>query len=194
MTNQQWDRSLCPACHCPDHDPGSCPNCPRCELHTDEAVDWVRRVEPELLNADRNSLSVMAHPGEPHEFRTKCRRCGEYGMLNVALITDNEVVRIEPRAALDRHAWAGGQDYKSKCEPCPVCGKSYADGIHPKYATALTLEATGEGSPVNRDGDRQHIAECLGEECDPREGSTYSACHCWCHDQGVALRRLRPRD
>ena len=66
MTPEQiaWDRSLCPACHCPDHDPGSCPNCPRCELHTDEAFDWVLRVEPELVAAHIDTLTAAVD--EPH--------------------------------------------------------------------------------------------------------------------------------
>jgi hypothetical protein len=34
---------VCPACHHADHDPGSCEWCPRCELHYDEAADWLRR-------------------------------------------------------------------------------------------------------------------------------------------------------
>lgn len=33
----------CPACHHREHDPGSCPECPRCELHFDEAVAWLAR-------------------------------------------------------------------------------------------------------------------------------------------------------
>ena len=37
------------------------------------------------------------HPGEPHDFRTVCGRCGKDGMLHVAVITDDEVVRIESR-------------------------------------------------------------------------------------------------
>jgi hypothetical protein len=47
----EYDGSVCPACHCPDHDPGSCRNCPKCELHTDEALAFVLRVEPELVAA-----------------------------------------------------------------------------------------------------------------------------------------------
>lgn len=37
----------CPACHHLEHDPGSCPECPRCELHVDEALIWVSRVARE---------------------------------------------------------------------------------------------------------------------------------------------------
>ena len=36
---------------------------------------------------------VRLHPGQ-HEFRTICRLCGEYGMLHVSVITDNERVTI----------------------------------------------------------------------------------------------------
>lgn len=41
------------------------------------------------------------HPGEPHEFRTYCRRCGEPGRLHVSLITDDELVEIKPRPTLE---------------------------------------------------------------------------------------------
>jgi len=44
--------------------------------------------------------TLDAHPGEPHEFRTVCQRCGENGYLHVAVITDLEVVKVEDRAAL----------------------------------------------------------------------------------------------
>lgn len=37
----------CPACHHPEHDPGSCPDCPRCELHVDEALIWLSGVARE---------------------------------------------------------------------------------------------------------------------------------------------------
>lgn len=40
--------ALCPACHHRDHDPGSCEWCPNCELHTDEALDWLMRHDPML--------------------------------------------------------------------------------------------------------------------------------------------------
>jgi len=46
----------------------------------------------EAVLADR-----VPHPEDPHEFRTVCQRCGERGFLNVALITDREVVRIEEK-------------------------------------------------------------------------------------------------
>jgi hypothetical protein len=45
----EFDGSVCPACHHREHDPGGCSECPRCELHTDEAFAFVLRVEPELL-------------------------------------------------------------------------------------------------------------------------------------------------
>ena len=48
----------------------------------------------------RAPLVAEAHPGKNHEFRTVCQRCGESGYLHVALITDLEVVKVEPRAAL----------------------------------------------------------------------------------------------
>jgi hypothetical protein len=37
----------CPACHHPEHDPGACPECPRCELHIDETLIWLSRVSRE---------------------------------------------------------------------------------------------------------------------------------------------------
>lgn len=99
---------LCPACHHREHDPGSCrEGCDRCELHTDDAFEFVLRVEPELVEAycaarakDPGATGLRAHPGEPHEFKTTCLRCGEYGYLHVAVITDLEVVKIEDCAAL----------------------------------------------------------------------------------------------
>lgn len=36
------------------------------------------------------------HPGENHEFRTTCIRCGERGFLHVALIASDERVDISP--------------------------------------------------------------------------------------------------
>ncbi len=48
----EFDGSLCPACHHRSHDPGSChEGCDRCELHTDEALAFVLRYEPELIAA-----------------------------------------------------------------------------------------------------------------------------------------------
>ena len=39
-------------------------------------------------------LTPERHPGEPHEFRCTCLRCGEPGMLHVAFITPGEEVKI----------------------------------------------------------------------------------------------------
>ena len=47
----EFDGSVCPACHHRAHDPGGCSECPRCELHTDEAAAFVLRYEPELIAA-----------------------------------------------------------------------------------------------------------------------------------------------
>jgi hypothetical protein len=44
-------------------------------------------------------LDVEPHEGEPHEFRTICRRCGEPGFLHVSLITPQETVVIQTAAA-----------------------------------------------------------------------------------------------
>ena len=49
----EFDGSVCPACHHRFHDPGGCSECPRCELHTDEALAFVLRVEPELVEQAR---------------------------------------------------------------------------------------------------------------------------------------------
>jgi hypothetical protein len=46
---------------------------------------------------DEPQWSVAPHPGEPHEFRTMCYRCGERGILHVAVITPSERVRVEDR-------------------------------------------------------------------------------------------------
>lgn len=54
----------------------------------------------DALNGSAEHPFSAAHPGTPHEFRTMCQRCGENGYLHVALITDLEVVHIEPRAVL----------------------------------------------------------------------------------------------
>lgn len=45
------------------------------------------------------ALSTTPHPGEQHEFRTNCRRCGEPGMLNISLIAPDETITIAPRLA-----------------------------------------------------------------------------------------------
>jgi len=41
---------FCPACHHIEHDPGSCEWCPRCELHTDDALAWLLRISPQDIN------------------------------------------------------------------------------------------------------------------------------------------------
>jgi hypothetical protein len=53
----------------------------------------------EALDELRDALSVAPHPGTPHEFRTTCRLCGQSGYLNLSIVTDSELVRIEPRPA-----------------------------------------------------------------------------------------------
>lgn len=50
-----------------------------------------------VLAAIRDTPATTPHPGENHEFRTVCQRCGENGYLHVGVITDLEVVKIEPR-------------------------------------------------------------------------------------------------
>lgn len=45
----EFDGTVCPACHHEAHDPGGCSECPRCELHTDEALAFVLRYEPDLV-------------------------------------------------------------------------------------------------------------------------------------------------
>ena len=57
-------RGECPSCHHPDHDPGSCrEGCgARCELHTDDALDFVLRVEPELLARRGFALALPTEP------------------------------------------------------------------------------------------------------------------------------------
>jgi hypothetical protein len=36
------------------------------------------------------------HPGEPHQFRTECIKCGAWGQLFVAILGPDEQARIEP--------------------------------------------------------------------------------------------------
>lgn len=61
----EFDGSVCPACHHRAHDPGGCSECPRCELHTDEATAFVLRYEPELLR-DRNIEAAIDDIIEAH--------------------------------------------------------------------------------------------------------------------------------
>lgn len=64
------------------------------------ALDAAFAASP-YVEIDRDKTpGTEPHPDEPHEFRTVCRRCGEDGHLFVAIITDDEVVRIEPREAV----------------------------------------------------------------------------------------------
>lgn len=60
----------------------------------------IRRIlkPEETLDAARPPDELRRHPNEPHEFRTTCQRCGAAGFLNVALITDEEIVRVEHRS------------------------------------------------------------------------------------------------
>jgi hypothetical protein len=57
------DRGECPACHHPDHDPGSCEWCPRCELHTDDAREWLDRIEPSGLRVPAGWVAVALLAG-----------------------------------------------------------------------------------------------------------------------------------
>jgi len=45
----------------------------------------------------RASLDVAPHPGEHHEFRTTCLRCGEPGWLHVSLLGPDETFTIASR-------------------------------------------------------------------------------------------------
>lgn len=66
------------------------------------------------------SDEIAPHPGENHNFETKCTKCGEYAYLNVAFITDNEVVRIEER---HEHEWIDPLFTDSPTgEVCSICG------------------------------------------------------------------------
>ena len=54
--------------------------------------------------------AAQAHYGEPHEFRTICRRCGEPGMLHVSIITPDERVDIrDTRLARTEDEAAAGE-------------------------------------------------------------------------------------
>ena len=50
-----------------------------------------------LLRAALPQPATEPHPDKPHEFTTVCGLCGEDGHLFVAVITDFEVVKVEPR-------------------------------------------------------------------------------------------------
>jgi len=41
-------------------------------------------------------VKVGPHPGEHHDFRTTCLKCGENGMLHIAVITADENVVVTP--------------------------------------------------------------------------------------------------
>jgi hypothetical protein len=44
---------------------------------------------------DKAEPKYAPHPNENHEFDIICSKCGQYGMLNVALITPDEKVSIQ---------------------------------------------------------------------------------------------------
>jgi hypothetical protein len=46
---------------------------------------------------DHPDIVAKPHPGQPHDFRTRCLRCGEPGVINLSLITPDESVNIEMR-------------------------------------------------------------------------------------------------
>jgi hypothetical protein len=64
----------CPACHHPEHDPGACPKCPRCELHVDEALIWVSRVSREDYDEFIESVEADAIKGVVEDLIRKLHR------------------------------------------------------------------------------------------------------------------------
>jgi hypothetical protein len=78
----EFDGSVCPACHHRDHDPGSCEECPRCELHTDEALAFVLRG----LTGDTDDLMQrLATEGDPRFADTAGRAYIRIRTLQAAL-------------------------------------------------------------------------------------------------------------
>ena len=64
-------------------------------------MSYILAIEAESGSVELDDEQTwQPHPGENHEFRTICRRCGEPGTLHVALIAPGEVVRIEEYARL----------------------------------------------------------------------------------------------
>lgn len=70
--------------------------------------DWTPRSEaPEetedleradVLECLRTALDYrQPHPGEPHEFRATCSRCGEPGMVNLSIVAWDERVEVVRR-------------------------------------------------------------------------------------------------
>lgn len=51
-----------------------------------------------------DAAALREHPDEPHQFRTTCLICGRYGMVNLSLITDDELVTITSRSAAPEDA------------------------------------------------------------------------------------------
>jgi hypothetical protein len=49
----------------------------------------------------RTPAGFAPHPGEQHEFKTKCIKCGDYGQLFVAILGSDERARIEPIEQVD---------------------------------------------------------------------------------------------
>ena len=65
------------------------------ELRGAEPGELARRLtERGWTLAAQPSAAVAEHPGEHHEFRTTCLRCGKPGMLHISVITPNERVDI----------------------------------------------------------------------------------------------------
>jgi hypothetical protein len=59
-----------------------------------KAIDRLAAALARSESPSPEGLTTGAHPGEPHEFRTTCLRCGKPGMLHVSLITADETVTI----------------------------------------------------------------------------------------------------
>lgn len=64
---------------------------------------------------------MTEHPGRNHEFQTTCRLCGESGHLFLAVITDDEDVRIQSRAALakETHTFSSDPDMQRGLDDDP---------------------------------------------------------------------------
>ena len=67
----------------------------RFNSHDDGSDDLLLRDELVRAALEAATSEPLPHPGENHEFRTTCLRCGESGYLNISLIGPDQEIRIE---------------------------------------------------------------------------------------------------
>jgi hypothetical protein len=143
----------CPACHHPDHDPGSCEWCPRCELHTDDALSWVERIDPALLveraaragdglrEAALHAAYIAESCGDLYH-HPGCKEAGQ--RLRAAIPKEaprDYVVRVEVELHEAEMAAAGRED-----DPSQWGFREIARAVEEGVASA---EAVGRPSPMS---------------------------------------------